>query len=527
MNFGIRSILAPSSISSAVVARMFTPNGDDVLAISKGNLLYFYLINEKMEDNTVYECEKQIHMLIPIHHPYASYSNILVIFTNFQAKVINFSGETVQEFSLVPNPSKSLFAHLKYALHPNYLVLQLSPKHLEIYSISGNCTLKSLPYPVSIPCKAILDFTFVGPVFKVTDLVILTSEFADIKKLRYISLGSLGFTVDEVKEVQLPSDTYKIISLLPEKVSMIISFASKVATRIDYEKDIKPHLLTATIFTPSRIKNFDCIEENVYLYIDENGHYGTVRLENEGTIQFVKVGQIHDLLVILSLNHSLAFVGSTTGDSYLMENFHKIKTFKATGPPKKVTNIGNSLYLLCEHSTVKIQKKIPLKIQREILADDALSLFSFGDHILVSTKNKTEEINTEGTLIPNSLFNIEDKTVYFGVLQNGKLLIFEIVPDCNLTTFNINYFQQITLDKPVTMVQTCKNCVLVGLDSGQLYQIQKIRTDNGFIEAYNEALSNDNATKETNIYDLDKFSEFCINISDQANLKLLFSALKE
>lgn len=476
--FEIKTIVQASLIRDAVFIKHFSKSGN-VFAISKGNTVYFFQIfaDDFLDDNPkTYNFDKNIIKMIPVCNEYTQESNLLLIFSDYRSILIDYNSKILQEFYLCYSGESKI----SYRVNESLLIIQMSDHHLDLFLIDGNSTLEHLQFEITIPCKKIIDFDFAKNHSNKCDLIVLTSEFNKNKKLNFVRIDKTkhNYIIDETKALDVSNNIYKILSVSSNKQSFIICFSGVEAIRVNYNDYLIPKTSTATIFTPYKILNFDLIDENNFLYIDEVGYYGTVKFESKGTIRFLNVGKIDNPSMILSISSSLSFVLSLTKDSYLMNNFSIIKRFKVPGKSKSIVGTKDYIYVLCDENTIKMEKKLSIIKKRKIMINNTTKIFQHDNNIIITNDDKTLEINPVGELINDSPFQSNLNTIYFKEFQNGKFIqvlnekiIYSSISDNSYNIIDGNFNLAVS-NEEILCVLSKNQIVLYDINANYIKEIQ-------------------------------------------------------
>lgn len=438
--FFISEVFPPSSVTDATIVTNFFEVNADALAIARGNRLVIYKIEDQYSpEPQIYEMYGEIMRLIPITYSHPSLGNLLVILNDYRVSILSADEndythiKTISNGTIMPSCDEHL-PPIKYALHPNALVLQILHSKLDVFPITSNSELDA-PFQVEIGCRRIIDFHFIGPTAKVTRLAVLTEEFNKPPTLRLIEIDSTNktFNEDTEKSVTLPFDTYKIIPYDPENKSIIIAFSTQRAIRVLYTT-LTPATTTATIFTKDPLTFLLALKPNFYMAIDKQQNLKVVKLEEEGTVHFIDVTKCPNPSSVAAISSSLAFIGSETDDSiiYTVEEGNNspsstvYDTIKSTGPCLKFFKEEHNILSIFERAIVESKLMSEYRISMKISCKYFSKVFPFilNDEItcyLLSTGQETKIIgsNLDGEFIDfrNNLFCYEYRTIIFSVIN--------------------------------------------------------------------------------------------------------------
>lgn len=440
--FFISEVFPASSITDATIITNFFVLYD-ALAVARGNRLVIYKIEDQsLQESQIYELYGEIMRLIPIRYSHPSIGNLLVILSDYQVCILSADEEdnthikTISYGNIMPKCDEKL-PPLKYALHPNAIVLQISLSRLDVFPITSNSTLDK-PFQVEIGCKRIIDFHFIGPTAKVTRLAVLTEEFNKVPTLRLIEIDSTNGTSNEdpEKKVPLPLDTYLLIPYDPENQSIIVAFSTQCAIRVLYS-GLTPDKTTATILTKYPLTNLLALKPDFYIAIDKEQYLKVVKLEKEGPVRFIDVGRCPKPSAVAAISSSLAFIGSETDDSliYVVEesqNSSPITEYdkiRSTGPCLKFFKERHSVFSIFERAVVESKLMSNFNVSMKISCTKFSKVFPFyfKDDMscyLLSSKTNTKimGVTIDGEFIDfkNELFCYEYPTVYFSEIENPK-----------------------------------------------------------------------------------------------------------
>ncbi|KAH0788907.1 hypothetical protein GPJ56_007202 [Histomonas meleagridis] len=345
MDLLLSEVIQPTGANDACIIQSFMPTLD-VLAIAQGDRIIIY----PMEDGFIgepnsFQVYGEIEKIVPIQMSYGE-SGMMLILNDLRTCILqndpdsdSIKIKTLATGNLTPT-SNFPRTPIKIATHPTAIVIKYTNFTIEVFPISSHCTLDP-PLPITIGCKRIIDFAFVGPTSKVTRLAILSEEFNTPPILRVIDIDLMNssFTSDPSMDVTLPNDTYKIIPYDPENSSLIIAFSSQQAIRIMYD-GLTPTTTTATIFTPYQIIDMFPMSHNFYVSIDSHLTMRYAKIEEQGPVHFVDFGiSVPQPISSVSISSSLAFIASNDSDSVLYNidqeslpcTVRELETFKSTG----------------------------------------------------------------------------------------------------------------------------------------------------------------------------------------------------
>ncbi|EAX88269.1 hypothetical protein TVAG_176040 [Trichomonas vaginalis G3] len=325
MSFAISEVLSPTSITTAALIPQFSPNGD-VLAAARGNRLYLYPIeNDLLGTPQIVKLYGTIHKIIPLSS--SMVSNILVILTDLRSCILNCDDDgnihTVSAGNLTPSPPCLPLDEIKYAVIPSALVIKFHSNDLTVYPITSECEIGA-PFPITISCKSIVDFVFIGPISRVTRLAVLTEEYHDNPKLHLFEIdltNNLG-TEDINQTISLPEDTYMIFPYLPETHSVVMSFSSLKAISVTYASGLPPKPQSYTIFTPNKLAWFAQMKENFYAFIDDKGTIRVSEISEDNMLRFTDLGKAPIPSSVVAVTGSLLFVAAKAGPAHLFEVQH-------------------------------------------------------------------------------------------------------------------------------------------------------------------------------------------------------------
>lgn len=416
----IREIIPSSTISDASLIPNFTLESEqDVLAIARGNILYIYQIGNIQDSLPVfYEFNNPIKLVRPIYNDVSTNSNILIIFANYRACILGPNGESILNFSLSATNDISNPIKVKCALHPELIAIQTLPNYIEIYSKTDNSLLKYAT-SISIGCKSIIDFCFIGPTIKVMQLAVLIEEFNERPRLQIIDIDSSDWSYREEpeKSVSLSNDSYLLFPINPEQLSTVVVLNSNQCLRITQKNDgLK--VTSATICTADKIINCDHLHHDIFCYIDETGNFGFVEIKRKGTVHFESVGNSDKPFKIIALTHNLMFSASHESLSKVFklkkDNSVKIiRTFQIAGSIKSVSKNNNNYMGISDRGNISIKPVEKVDIFEKINLSGGIKIFSNKNSIIVSKINETIEIGSDGNVVQDSLFNTNEKTIFF------------------------------------------------------------------------------------------------------------------
>lgn len=325
MSFAISEVLEPTSVTAAELIPSFSPNGD-VLAAARGNRLYLYPIEgEILGTPKIVTLYGTIFKVIPLKT--SMVSNILVILTDLRSCILNCDDDgninTISSGNLTPSPPCLPLDEIKYAVIPSALVIKFHSNDLTVIPINSESELGT-PFPITLSCKSIVDFVFIGPISRVTRLAVLTNEFHDSPKLHLfeIDLTNNVGTEDINQTVSLPEDTYMIFPYLPETHSVVMSFSSVKAISVTYASGLPPKPSSFTIFTPNKLPWLAQMKENFYAFIDDVGTVRVSEISEDNTLRFTDIGKTSIPSAVVAVTESLLFVAAKSGPASLYEVHH-------------------------------------------------------------------------------------------------------------------------------------------------------------------------------------------------------------
>ena len=324
MSFALTEVFPSSSVSSGALIPAFDSDSD-FLAVGRGNILTLYRIaGNYLADAITIKLYGEIMKIIPLS--FSLRSNILVILTDMRSSVLSWDENnnevtTISSGNLMPVGITNIPEDLKYAVTPSALVVQFHPYLLTVFPITPQSSLGT-SFPISIKCKSIMDFVFIGPISKVTRLAVLTEEYSDNPKLHLIEIdltNNMG-TEDAKQTVSLPENTYIILPFLPDTNSTVFCCSSQNATHVIYAAGLAPACGTHTLFTPNRLKWYAQMKDNLYAFIDEIGNIRVAELSENNTIHFTNLPfTCSTISCVVPISSTGLFVGSRTGKSYLFK----------------------------------------------------------------------------------------------------------------------------------------------------------------------------------------------------------------
>jgi hypothetical protein len=374
MNHALSELFPPSSITDAV----FIPNFlDDVdaLVTAQGNRLVVNAFEGGMStEEKRYEIYGEISRLIPIRD-----SILLVLLTDLRACILSYDQDfvTISSANLMP-ANDCQIPPPKFAHHPMVIVLQLASYQLQVFPIDSHSI--GAPFPITIGCREIIDFVFIGPLSKVTRLAVLIREFTQSTVLRIIEIDSSEGSYSETSapNVPLPADAYSIIAFDPDNQSIVVVFSSQQAIRVLYNVALTPKVTTATISTPDPLIKMIPLEPNFYIAVDQGLRLRVVKLEGQGTVHFVDVDTAPHPTALVAISPRLAFVASATDDSVFFaidaRSQHQISsvcsTIKQTGPVRSFVCEDDNLLTICDRAVIETALAIPFNVHLKIEATE-------------------------------------------------------------------------------------------------------------------------------------------------------------
>lgn len=505
--FFISEVFPASSITDAtIITNFFELN--DALAVARGNRLVIYKIEDQyLQESQVYELYGEIMKLIPILYSHPAVGNLLVILADYQVCIIgvdendNTHIKTLKNGTIMPSCDEHL-PPLKYALHPNAVVLQILHSRLDVFPITSNSTLEK-PFQVEIGCKRIIDFHFIGPTAKVTRLAVLTEEFNKAPTLRLIEIDSSNGTFNEdlEKKVTLPYDTYLLIPYDPENQSIIVAFSTQQAIRVIYS-NLNPIKTTATIFTKDPLTNLLAMKPDFYIAIDEPQNLRVVKLEKEGPVHFIDVGKCPKPSCVAAISSTLAFIGSEVDDSVIYtieedQNSSSAKIFdtiQSTGPCIKFFKEGHNIYSIFSRAVVvsKLISKFRISLKISCTNFTKVFPFIFEDDMtcyLLSTSNSTKimgaTLDGEFIKVQNKQFCYEYPTLYFTQIknQNNDSMSFLQITEKKILLFTPeSLLSSIEIDDSIISASFCENTFAYStVNSFHIYELN-FDSDQIFVE---------------------------------------------
>jgi hypothetical protein len=354
-------LFPPSSISDAA----FLPNflgGSEALVLAQGNRLVVVAIEGGIpSEETRYELFGTITNVVPIRDV-----ALLVLLSDLRSCILTYNEfelrlVTLSSGSLMP-PSDISVTCPKFAVHPTVVVAQLCLHQLQVFPIDSSASLGT-PFPISVGCRQVVDFVFIGPISKITRLAVLTREFNLTTSLRVIEIDPSegSYSDDAAPNVSLPNDAYSILPCDPENASIIVAFSSQQAIRVLYNVRLTPQVTTATISTPSKLVKMVPMLPNFYVAIDSAAKVRMLKLEAKGTVHFVDIDTAPLPTALVRVTPTLAFVGSSTDDSVFFvidpHSEHQItsvfSTIRQTGPVNKLISDRDQLIAICDRAIVE------------------------------------------------------------------------------------------------------------------------------------------------------------------------------
>jgi hypothetical protein len=432
LNYLLSEVFPTSSISDSVFIPNFLNESDALLTAQANHLVVTPFNSGVPGEDKRYDLYGQISKLIPIRD-----SLILVLLTDLRASLITYDDEFVTLSCANLTPSHDCpIPPLKYATHPLAVVLQLSHHELQTFPIQSNSI--TTPFSISIGCRSILDFVFIGPVRKVTRLAVLTSEYPEGVILRIIEIDSSESSYSELSapNVSLPNDTYSIIALDPVNQSVVVAFSSQQAIRVLYNISLTPKVTTATISTPFPLMKMVALQPNFWVAIDHGLHLRIVKLEAQGTVHFIDVDVVPQPTALVAVSGNLAFVASKIEDSVFFQIdvtskdqicsvFSKIRQ---TGEVRSFVWQNNQLLTICERAVIETDEMIPFRVDLKIEANGWLNFWAveLGSEtvFVITNKEKTFVMKRieirEFVEVFDTPFINEFPTIHFGRISGSR-----------------------------------------------------------------------------------------------------------
>lgn len=417
MSLLFNEILPPSSISDAAFIPNFTEESEqNVVAIAKRNYLFLYQIGTIQQCKPLkYEFNNSIILVCPIRTEFCT--NILIVFANLKASILGSNGNSLLNFSLVTSLNNFNPIKIKYALHPKMIAIQLSPHHIDIYSKTDDCLLKYAT-TISIGCKTVVDFCFIGPINKVSQICVLTEEFSDPPQLKVITINTQNWLYDDPPHPKLSLSknpfSYIIFPIDPEHSSIVGVLSSSQCLRVTYS-NFQLHSTSATICTQDRILNLDLLSRDVYCYVDEAGNYGKVEIQKEGNVHFEALGKVDCPSKIVSLTHNMVFLMSHENTSHVIKLKKNntttfLRKFEYLGKLNGLIGHSNYLNAITDKRFLKIQLKETVEVAETADFKGGIRIFETSDHSLVAT-TLTETHNFTLHFQPNGE-TVDQRTIY-------------------------------------------------------------------------------------------------------------------
>lgn len=432
----------PSAVKDAVLVPNFS-NGMDVLAVARGNRLVLYTIDGGLlSDPQCYALYGSIVKLAPIVTSYASLSSLMVILSDFRSCILQFSEDKNELVTLARGNLTTMagfdITQPQFATHPTVIAAQIGPNTLNMFPIAASATL-DLAFPISLGCREIIDFSFVGPTSKVTRLAVLTREFNNTVLLRAIDIEQteMSFSDDPANRITMPDDARSVIPFESDHQSIVIVFSGQRAIRVAYNAGLTPQVTTATVRTPYPLLKMTALDRNLYIAIEENSLIlRAARIEEKGTVHFVNVGTAPEPTAVVPLTRELAFVGSAKEDSVVLcidanDKQHPVaslfSTIKATGKVTSFLVEKNSVVTLFERAVAETMEMIPFECKMRVECMDCLRHWSFmlkgNSCCLVTNGNESFLLETEDDVKyvenTNTFFRLDQPTLLFSEVGVG------------------------------------------------------------------------------------------------------------
>lgn len=450
MELQLEEIFPSSSISDSCLIPSFFPTCD-ALCVSIFDKLIIYKVEDGITiDPKEFEFYGEIMKIIPIAMLFGN-SAVMVVLKDFRISILqadeddffydsnNFNLKTLGTGSILPTNDMPLINDIKVALHPTAIAIQHSNCDIEIFPVNSSCTL-DVPMPITIGCKKIIDFQFVGPTSKVTRLTVLVKQYDSKRVLKFIDISLMSnnnsYTIDSTN-VELPADTYLIMPYDPLNSSIIIAFSTQQAIRVSYE-GLKPTTTTATIFTPFPIEKIYQMKSDLYIIVDKKGNLKFSKIEEQGFIHFYNISNISNVNSVVVISESMILVSSDSDNSfYTIDNTvtppiaNIFSRINFSGVVQKFRQIDDKFVSISSKSIVEFYgKMINIKPLVKIDMKNFTNIFpfEFNDMVcnLVSNETTTKMISMydygELVEVKENNFDLENQVLEF-VQLNKKSYI--------------------------------------------------------------------------------------------------------
>ena len=375
MNLTFCELYPSSAVNDAVLVPNFL-EGLDVLAVAQGNRLVVYPIQDGyLAEPKFYVVYGNIWRLAPVGTSYSATSSLVVLLSDMRTCVLQYS-ESEGEIVTLGSGNLTQLSEVdlirpRFATHPTVVIAQVGPRSLNVFPIDSNSFLEA-PFPVQIGCREIIDFAFVGPVSKVTRLIVLTREFNGSALLRAIDVEPLenSYVEDQKNWVAVPDDAVSVVPFEPDSQSIVIVFSGQKAIRVAYNVGLTPQVTTATIRTPWPLQKMTAMDRNFYIAVEEKSlALRAAKIEEMGIVNFVNVGSAPEPTALVPVTQNLAFIGSAKEDSVLVmvsqneehPTASVFSTIKATGKVNSFLIEENKVITVFARAIAETKEMIPFR----------------------------------------------------------------------------------------------------------------------------------------------------------------------
>ena len=477
MNVGIRCVLPRSSVSAAALVPRFDEE-KDYLALAYGRDLVY----GPVESLTSWKPKRvsffgRICGLVALSSPHSLESNLLVIFDNFKAAVVDSSGKDCQTLNLRRSLELRMPAKLKVVGHPMCVAVVFSDCCVSVFPVSSKSRIER-GFVVEIGCKRIRDVCFAGSQMH-PQLVVLTETFSNSTSLHkiYLDLENRTYEHEREHDIEMPIDTYIVTSVRSNDM-LAVSFASNRALFVPLCSWSASNLKTATIFTTDRIVDMRQMSDGSHVCVNRMGEISRVDLRKAGSLMFTTLYRQervkHGSFLVIPLDDRLVFVGNRCGDSFvlnLLDGASMVKRFPSTGEVTYSQPTDSGYFVKSERSSINIRTghKVELVSVFPLKGFETIWCGSSPDTLLLSRSCGTIEVSVKGRRVMNSKYESECPTLFAKCVDNTFVWMTTELLSIGDGFKMTGKFVACDAHSRVVCAATSSECHLLGIDGSDIH----------------------------------------------------------